>query len=584
MYLKRICVNNLLSFEHAELPLGGYTVIVGPNDSGKTNLLRILDTISSNENLEYLQLNRRHKLDPDEPSEITLTLDLDESEARMAFQCIFGRDGQIGAISKEMRTLDIVIFWGKDQLDMMLPKFTLYQFGSGFTIASCTSIEGIAFDIRGIFGSRTDYEREIDAWRAAESQEIFGPTIERFSSSRYDALENKKSFMDAILGGGRFASAAQCNVVTALPMSIRYNPYAVTPIVRLVKGRRYQDQFSTVPAGLVLNRIFEEGFTLVKEIYPARKELSNSLAALRNSHHAKYSNLLDTFKEISGGIEVLVELDGSDTEQILFVKDGKRYGIDDSASGYYALASILHLLLGKTSGLVAIDEPEIHLHPEMSSRLHNMLGMAALQDGIQIVVVTHSPRFVTHRQIKKTDESRLIMVTRQGPASQVHADTEESAPQIKPHLFKPEIFFGRGSMMVEGPSDCFVQRAISDSYGGLFEKHSIVLVDCGSKNNIPAQADLHRRFMIPYHCMADGDYDGDLDHVTKLEGDLEAELERMGVEGVKGKEDHRVYCKMINFLKKSKDEEWKKSGIWSAFERTVREVGESVPPQLNAGA
>ena len=81
--------------------------------------------VSKNENLEYLTLSRRHKLDPSEPSELTLTLDLDESEAKMVFQCIFDRDDQIDEISNEIKTLDITIFWDKDPLDVMYPKFTL---------------------------------------------------------------------------------------------------------------------------------------------------------------------------------------------------------------------------------------------------------------------------------------------------------------------------------------------------------------------------------------------------------------------------------------------------------------------------
>ena len=148
MYLKRICIDNLLSFKHAEFSLGAYTVIAGPNNSGKTNLLRILEMVSKNENLEYLQLNRRNKFDPNKPSEIALTLELDESETKMVFQGIFGINYQINKISKKVKTLGITIFWGNDQLEMIHPKFTLYEFSSGFTIATYQSRENIAFDIR----------------------------------------------------------------------------------------------------------------------------------------------------------------------------------------------------------------------------------------------------------------------------------------------------------------------------------------------------------------------------------------------------------------------------------------------------
>ena len=46
VYLKQVYVKNILSFKDAEFPLGRYTVIVGPNNSGKTNLLRILEMVA----------------------------------------------------------------------------------------------------------------------------------------------------------------------------------------------------------------------------------------------------------------------------------------------------------------------------------------------------------------------------------------------------------------------------------------------------------------------------------------------------------------------------------------------------------
>ena len=577
LHLRRISIDNILSFKHVEFPLSAYTVIVGPNNSGKTNLLRFINMMSKNQNLEYISLNKRHKLDPNKPSEMTITLEMDEYETKMVFQCIFGQYNEIDAISAEVKILDITIFWGREQRDATQPRFTLYRFGSGFTIVTSQSNGNIAFDIKSIFGDEADFEKEIDSWRTANSDMIFGSLIDRFESMLYDRIEDKKLFSDVILGGRAFCSAAGHNIIR-LPMLIQYDQRATTPIAELIKSSRHTDIFTHISVGRVLNRILEDNFTLIQEIYPTPEELSNRLATLRNKHQDTYSKLLDTFKEISGGVGVLAEQNNEGVEQILLVEGDKRYNIDDSASGYYALISILCLLLGKTSGLVAIDEPEIHLHPEMASRLHKMLGKLALQDSVQdIIVVTHSPKFVTHRQITRMDGSRLIMVTRQNSVSQMHVDTEESEPKIKPHIFNPEIFFGRGSFMVEGTSDYHVQRALSDHYQGLFEENNIVLVNCDGKDNIPAHVDLHDRFGIPYHCMADCDYLGKLEHCTKLNGVLEDELEEIGVKDVKTKEDHNVYFKMLEFLKNSKNDKWEKSGIWNAFKKAVRTAGGNVP-------
>ena len=578
MNLKRVIIENILSFKHADLSFDAYTVIVGPNNSGKTNLLRILDMVSKNENLEYLQLRKRQTLDPDAPSEITLVLDLDESEAKMAFQCILGLDRQVNTVSETLRSLDITIFWDNDQLDILLPKFTLYRFGSGFTILTNPSEGNIAFDARRSFESETDYQMTINYWKTVPPKKIFAFVTKRLGSLRHDQIKHKKTFREVVLDGRRFTHAAGGNAVM-LPMSIRYDQNAAMPITRLMRGRDYPDEFVTVPTGMILNRIFEVGFTLIREIYPTYKDLSNNLALLRNRDQVKYDKLRTAFQNISGSIEVLVEQDGSNAEHILFKEGDRRYGIGDSASGYYALTSILYRLLEGKSGLVAIDEPEIHLHPGMSSRLHGVLEGMACQNCIQIVVVTHSTKFITHRQIVNSDGSGLIMLTRRDATSKVHADAGKPALAIKPHLFNPEIFFGNGSLLVEGHSDYFVQRAISDFYGGWFEKNNIVLIHCWGKDNIPAHVRLHQRFGIPFHCMADADYQHDLEHVTKLTKDLEAELDNMGVLGVELKEDHNVYDKMMEFLRNANgNEEWKKSGIWDAFEKTMQKAGVPIPP------
>ena len=579
--LERVSIQNIRSFERVEFPLGSYTVVVGPNNSGKTNLLRILDTVSKNENMEYLKLNRTDKFDPNESSEITLSLVLDESEAKMVFQCLFGLRSPVDAISKKITSLDITIFWDKDQLEIIHPKFTLYQFGGRFTIAA-NHDRNILFNMEGMFATRKDYENEVDCWRAANRKDMFDSIIGRHRTSEYAGIGDKESFIDAILDG--HFDSTRCNVAYSLPMSIEYDPNAATPIIRLIKGRKYQDEFSSVSMGTVLNRIFEDNFTLIREIHPSAEGLSKRMASLRNSRHARYIDLCDTFREITNGVEVRVESGESEEEQVMFIENGSKYDIDASASGYYALASIMCNLYEKTSGLVAIDEPENHLHPEMSSRLHAMLGEMARSKGIQNLIVTHSTRFVTYRQTACINGSKMIVVTRPDRASQVHANLEESVPPVKPHMFHPEIFFVRGSMIVEGSTDYQVMRAISDHYGQLFEKNNMALIHCGGKGEISAQADLHRRFGIPYHCMADGDYEENMEHLTKLDVDVEAELKAMGMEDVRSHEDYRIYHKVTEFLKNSKSEKWKKSGIWRAFKRAVKEAGGAVPPQPRADA
>lgn len=570
-----------MSFEYAEFSLDAYTIIVGPNNAGKTNLLRILDMISKNENLELLQIDRKHRFDPERWSKVILTLRLDDSEAKMVFQCIFGRTEQLNQVP-ETKTLKVMIFWDKQQLEMSVPRFVAYTFDDNFVILSTQSDTNCLFYNINHLNVQSGVQAA-DLWEVLTPERVHEIIGDDSNSLQYAALKDKNSLMVDMLNGRPFDSLGPYTLVRDLPMKVDYDSNSHTPLTLLIKKRQYTKEFTNFPLGVVLNRIFEDGFTLIKEIYPDRKELSDTLAALRNRRHSAYDSVLDKFKQITGGVQVLAEQNDDGTEQILFVEGDKTYDIDDSASGYYALVNILCLLLDRNSGLVAIDEPEVHLHPEMSSRLHNMFGEMALNDvSPNVIVVTHSPKFVTYKQVVGTGGSKLIVVRRSGSASQVCTDTESSKPRIPPHLFNPEVFFGSGSFLVEGPADYHVQRAISDFYDGLFEKYNIVLVNCSGKDNIPAHIDLHKRYEIPYHCMADSDYTGDMKGVTKLNGDLEDELRSIGLEPVKSKEDYGVYSKMVDFLKKSGNKEWSKSGIWSAFKKAVSAAGRKVPPQPGA--
>ena len=62
MKLKGITIENLRSFENSEFNFEEYNVIVGPNNFGKTNLLRILKTLVSSDFLN-LGITQETKFD-----------------------------------------------------------------------------------------------------------------------------------------------------------------------------------------------------------------------------------------------------------------------------------------------------------------------------------------------------------------------------------------------------------------------------------------------------------------------------------------------------------------------------------------
>ena len=573
MYLEQIHVRNLLSFEDILLSFGKYNVIVGPNNSGKTNLLRILDMISKNGRLDFFQLQRRLKLNPDEPTEITLTVRMEESEALMIFQSIFGTEEIKAEIHERARTIDVIVVWNGAAQDTLPPKFTMFRFHNGFTVLLTTDGH-IAFDSLAYSDEKLDHAMEV--WQVDNTYINLTEFTKNRGSKRYPTLKDKLPFIStAVSEESNTSGILGCAFATEIPLHIKNDGNSVTPISLLVREQGTNP--GTVTLGSLFGMIFAKSFVLVNEIHPRPEELSTSLAAMRNRHPEKYDELRDTFEEITNGIKVQVRQYNDSNEQIWFVEGSRECTIGDSASGHQALTNILYLLLNKPSGLFAIDEPEIHFHPLMISHLHERLREMSKQKNNQIIIATHSPKFVTYEQARQKNDTRLIMMTRLNASTNIHANSSLSPLKIKPHLFNPEIFFGRCTMMVEGSSDYFTMKAISDFYGRLFEKCGIVLMHCDGKYNLPAFVDLHEKFQIPHHGMADSDYGGKTTNITKLSGDLENDLKSMGVRDNKSKAKDGVYLEVMDFLENVADKRWKQSGVGIAFTSVIHKAGGSIP-------
>ena len=145
----------------------------------------------------------------------------------------------------------------------------------------------------------------------------------------------------------------------------------------------------------------------------------------------------------------------------------------------------------------------------------------------QIIIITHAPALVNHALLSDTSK-RLFYVKRKKSASVVCAPSKTFCMDVKAGNFHSSVFFEKCTILVEGSSDEYAMKGLSDRKGGLLEKNSISLVNVGGKTHIPHYISLLQEYKIPYIAMVDSDYNKDMDSVIKLEQDLEGELEKCG--------------------------------------------------------
>ena len=108
--LKSTTIENLLSFENSEFNFKEYNVIVGPNNSGKTNLLRILKLLAS-ENLSIFGITQQMRLRQGKESQIKLTIETTDQEIKMLLQVLLNKHIDSEEIPDSWKRLTIILNW-----------------------------------------------------------------------------------------------------------------------------------------------------------------------------------------------------------------------------------------------------------------------------------------------------------------------------------------------------------------------------------------------------------------------------------------------------------------------------------------
>ncbi len=112
-----------------------------------------------------------------------------------------------------------------------------------------------------------------------------------------------------------------------------------------------------------------------------------------------------------------------------------------------------------TANVLAIDEPEIHLHPASQRTVADLLSA----DGNQTIIVTHSP-YILHR----FEPSEVIAVDRHGKCRQIGDEKLTNVEKVRAHWWSPrllEALTARFVVLVEGDADRVIVEAVAAKLG-----------------------------------------------------------------------------------------------------------------------
>lgn len=440
MKLKSFTVNNYRSITSAyKLPLGSLSILVGPNNEGKSNILRAIVTslrLITEYSREGRRFGRYRRFQQDDLSydwerDFPVSLQQEEPEAHSQFTLEFGLSEQDFADFRE----EIQVNLSSDlklrvELGQQHVKIEPLMQGK-----AKRALITKASEIAQFVGRRVDVQ--------------YIPAI-RTSAMALDVVESILSRELAVL-----------EEEPAYQKLLEQVQKAQRPVLQKIE----QELLSTVSS-------------FVNEVKAISLETEGRVrSALRRS------------------CRVLVD-DGALTDLEL-----KGDGIK-SLTAISLARHVSQKALGRRSLILAIEEPESHLHPKAIHRLREVVQQMA--DSHQVILTTHSPALVDKKEI-----SRNIIVRdgKGAPAESLAEVREVLGVELSDNLAGAYLV-----LLVEGEEDKrYLSSLLSELSVKLADAFSkgLLAIDClGGASNLSYKIRLYRTLLCNVFAYLDNDADG----------------------------------------------------------------------------
>lgn len=158
--------------------------------------------------------------------------------------------------------------------------------------------------------------------------------------------------------------------------------------------------------------------------------------------------------------------------------DGRFASMNDQSDGIRQLmAMTLYDLAEGAANIVAIDEPELHLHPLSQRTVAGLLT----NPGSQKLVVTHSP-YVVHR----FDPIQVVAVGPDSRCRQIDPDKFPVNDRAQAHWWSPrmlEALTARFVILVEGVADRLIVEAAASASGVELDRIGATIFELGGAEN-----------------------------------------------------------------------------------------------------
>lgn len=241
------------------------------------------------------------------------------------------------------------------------------------------------------------------------------------------------------------------------------------------------------------------------------------------------------------------------------------------------------------NGILAIEEPEIYLHPQARRHLYQIFREITEESNIQIIYTTHSPDFLSTEdfssiglvskdgeegtKVKTVTENELVKFSIQTgvPKEKTNIDNIKQFYATTSDFRLNEGFFAKHLILVEGDTEELCLPLLFDRLGLKYFSSGISIIGVEGKNQIPKYWRLFKSFSINISVVFDSDSDGN-QNIASCFGLNQGEIEK-NIEKIKKIEtiNQNLFVFEKDFetaLKK----DFNNDGEWDEYEKQAKEI------------
>jgi Overcoming lysogenization defect protein-like, TOPRIM domain/AAA domain, putative AbiEii toxin, Type IV TA system len=529
-------------------------VIVGPNDSGKSNVFRAVgllkDVLSTNVMLDESDVfsgNANPKL------EATFQLSDDEASLLLEFLSVYVLRTpnnlettfvhvykNRSKVLKSLKNLRIEVIWQPTNNASLWPLLIVNVDDLGIKIQTNSpqgpSFITPSFPFSGAVQAHEKFPEFIDSLASEDGPEVEAAklrdstgwqfTISQIPSNTLANPVPDRAFIDRLLAfAGIRAGSGYGLTFSQTIAAILSRASFISTGGTIFHRRAVQLEQSTDPSKTVAQDILDST-RYSAALEPDGWNLAEFLYNLKNSYLAeereRFSRIQRAFSELLTHLSFDVVLqplkmrrfvqaaggqEGDFRYPHVVVKDArnsKQFLLEKVGAGISESLFLLTILIGLRDCMVLLDEPAVNLHPAQMKALFRI----ANQPTNQLVVITHSPVLLNGLLFDRG--ASIIHIQRSGDRSFVTGlDTSEIWSGRERYRLSYQldtrIFFARHVLLGEGESDRELFETTAESSGLEPDVHEDVVIDAKGKNNLSKYSKLLEHFAIPYKVVADGD-------------------------------------------------------------------------------